>query len=83
VGKESLPALQTLSIEGRRASEVRVMFALRQRQRLGSESVAGVAIERLSDADREARPEEKNPTKEAHNPHQALKKTSVFHRSMR
>jgi hypothetical protein len=52
------------------------MFALRQR--LGSESVAGVAIERLSDADREARPEEKNPTKEAHNPHQALKKNLCF-----
>jgi len=52
------------------------MFALRQR--LGSESVAVVAIERLSDADREARPEEKNPTKEAHNQHQALRKNLCF-----
>jgi hypothetical protein len=49
------------------------MFALRQR--LNSASVVVVAIERLSDVDRKARPEGKNPTKEARDPaSSALKK---------
>lgn len=52
------------------------MFALRQR--LGSASVAVVAIERLSDADRKARPEGKNPTKEARDPASSAQKNLRF-----
>jgi len=52
------------------------MFALRQR--LGFESVAVVAIERLPDADREARPEEEYPTKEARDPASSAQKKPPF-----